>query len=292
MSSNIHVYTHNDLDGLGCLLTIIWAFPDSTVSYTCISNANTFKEQYTKAQNNKSFDKIFITDLSLKQEDIHLIDKNNVIFIDHHKTSLNLQFTNAKKFVQIFSSCSLLVYKLLKSQCILDYNQKQLLVYIDDYDSYNLKFNISKQLNVLFWAHYQNSASLFIEDFFKGFKALTPLQSQAINIYNKKFNDIINNLKVFKCTAVIQNISSSITAAFAETSINDVSDYLFQKHNSDIIIIVNLRNNRVSFRRKKNIPIDVSLLAQNLCNGGGHDQAAGGEITEKFLLFSKIFEPV
>lgn len=292
MSSNIHVFTHNDLDGLGCLLTIIWAFPDASITYTCVSNANTFKEQYNQETANKKFNKIFITDLSLRQQDVSLIDKSNVIFIDHHKTSLNLHFEHAKKFIQIYTSCSLLVYKLLKSQCTLNSNQKQLLIYIDDYDSYNLKFNLSKQLNALFWSHYQNNASLFIKDFVNGIVPFTSLQNQAIKIYNTKLNNTISSLRVFKSTARIQENLCSITAAFADNAINNIADYLLKQYNSDIIIIINLKTNRVSFRRNKHTSIDVSLLAQTLCDGGGHELAAGGEITEKFLLFSKIFKPV
>lgn len=295
MSSNIHVFTHNDLDGIGCLLSIIWAFPESNITYTCIHNVNSFKEQFDKATTHKDicyYDKVFVTDLSINLKDLSLIDKKNVIFIDHHKTSVNLKFTAAKSFISTYTSCTLYIYKLFKSQLTLNNAQKQLLVYIDDYDSFKLKFSLSTQLNSLFWSHYQHNTILFIEDFMDGFIPFTSLQQKAINIYNNKIKDVIKDLKVFKAATQIQGKYTSIIAAFANTAINDITVYLQDKYISDIILIINLKNNRVSFRHNKNSSIDVALLAQNLCEGGGHESAAGGEITDRFLTFSKLFTPL
>lgn len=295
MSSNIHVYTHNDLDGVGCLLALIWSFPDSTITYTCVSNPDSFAEQFQKSiHSNKiqQYDKVFVTDLSLHQKDIPLIDFDNVIFIDHHKTSLNLNFTKAKSFIKIISSCTLYIYNLFKSQIKINKQQKQLLVYIDDYDSYQLSFNISKTLNVLFWSHYHNNTSLFLQDFMEGYSAFTPLQLQAIKLHNKKLESVISSLSLYTTTTQIQGKATRIIAAFASDHINDISTYIIQKHSPDVVVIVNIKNERVSFRRNISTTIDVSAMARSLCGGGGHEASAGGSLTENFLMFSKLFKPL
>lgn len=295
MSRDIHVFTHNDLDGVGSLLAIIWAFPDYNITYTCVSSSHTFRqdfEDFAKYKKIDSFYKVFVTDLSLNKLDIELIDRTNVIFIDHHKTSLDLTFKNAKSFIKVYTSCVLFIYKLFKTQANLTTNQKQLLIYIDDYDSYQLKFNTSSILNKLYWAHYLHNVPLFLNDFIDGISTFSPLQQQAINIQDKKIKDTIDSLSLFETTTTIQGSSRHIIAAFADTAINDVSDYILHNHNADVVIIVNLKTERVSFRRNKNTIVDVSLLAQNLCEGGGHEAASGGKLTEKFMAFTKLLTPI
>lgn len=294
MSSNIHIFTHSDLDGAGCLLALAWSFPDNVITYTIISNASSFEEEFHKKNNQRpisSYDTVFITDLSIQEKDIPLIDKRNVIYIDHHKTSLDLKFNYAKSFIKIFSSCTLFIYKLFKSKLDISSAQKELLILIDDYDSYQLKFNKTKDLNMLFWSHYVNNISLFLQDFNQGIAAYTPLQLKALSIQKQKLQNTLDTLQIFKAAAVIQGLKRSITAAFSDVSINEVSDYLLSKYSTDIAIVVNLKSNRVSFRRN-NSDIDLSELAKKLCNGGGHEAASGGKITEQFLEFTKLFTPI
>ena len=202
--------------------------------------------------------------------------------------NLNFKFINAANFTRLFSSCTLLIYKLFKSSVDINNYQKNLLILIDDYDSYKLSFSKTKNLNILFWAHYYNNVPLFLSDFNDGFNQFNSLQNKIINIQKQKISDTIKNLKPFYTKTKIQNIECNVVAAFADTAINDVSDYLLQQYNADVSIVVNLKSDRVSFRRK-NTAIDLSILAKKLCNGGGHEAAAGGKITEIFLEFTKIF---
>jgi len=288
---NIHIFTHNDLDGAGSLLALTWAFADYEITYTTVSSPHSFNEDFNKAVASKplyKYEKVFVVDLSILQKDIHLIDVPNVIFIDHHKTSTNLTFEYAKSFIKVYSSCVLYIYNLFKSSLNINSSQKQLIVLIDDYDSYELKFNNSKLLNTLYWAHYKSSVPLFLADFSSGFTSFNYLQKNAISIYESIVNSTINNLSVFKATIPVQGGPRLIVSTFASTGINDVAEYILTKYNADISIVVNLKTERVSFR-KNNSNIDVSLLAQKLCDGGGHEAAAGGKITEKFLAFTKLF---
>jgi oligoribonuclease NrnB/cAMP/cGMP phosphodiesterase (DHH superfamily) len=294
MSNDIHVFTHNDLDGVGCLLALIWSFPESKITYTCVASASVLKEkiiEFNKHKNFKDYSKVFITDLSVQKDTIPLIDQDNVIVIDHHKTSEELVFTRAKKFIKQYTSCTLFIYKLFKSQLNLNNNQKQLLIYIDDYDSYQLKFLNTTLLNKLFWAHYYNNVPLFINDFIDGLLEFSPLQRQAIDLHEKKILKTINSLSYFSASVNIQGAERRVVAAFANTAINDVADHIIQKYNADIAIVVNIDSERVSFRRGNDCNVDVSLLAQSLCEGGGHEAAAGGRLTEKFMSFTKLFTP-
>jgi oligoribonuclease NrnB/cAMP/cGMP phosphodiesterase (DHH superfamily) len=74
--------------------------------------------------------------------------------------------------------------------------------------------------------------------------------------------------------------------------VNDVCDYLLRTYNSDIVFFVNTNSQHVSFRKKKDCTVDMSKLAKNLCDGGGHEYAAGGKITDTFMEFVKQLTPV
>ena len=55
-------------------------------------------------------------------------------------------------------------------------------------------------------------------------------------------------------------------------------------------IVVNLKTQSVSFRRAKNSAINVAKLAAKVADGGGHEAAAGGKLSDNFLNFTKIFK--
>ena len=223
---------------------------------------------------------------------LHLIDYKNVIYIDHHKTSSTLQFTNAHTFISDHSSCTLQIYSLFKKSIDINDKQKKLIALIDDYDSYKIIFNKSKHLNILFWNFYNTSLSTFLTDFYDGFVDFTEVQQKIIHqaLVNQK--NIINNLKLFSCKTKINNKEAVFVSTFADSCINEVAEYILLNSNIDVAVVVNIKNERVSFRRNKNSNIDVSILAQKMCNGGGHEAAAGGQLTEDFLTFSKSFTPL
>jgi oligoribonuclease NrnB/cAMP/cGMP phosphodiesterase (DHH superfamily) len=296
MSKNIHIFTHNDLDGAGSLLALIWAFPEDKITYTTVNNnkASNFTNFITTewGKTLSDYDSVFIVDLSLPEKDIHCIDKNNVIFIDHHKTSLPLKFNNAKSFIKVYSSCAMYIYNIFKNIIDISKKQKELLVYIDDYDSYTLNFKTSKDLNILFWDYYSTTISTFLSDYSEGFVPFTELQKNIISFNKQKLQKLTTSLNFYSASISVQSKTCKIVSTFADTFINDVAEHIFQKYKADIAIVVSLEQSRVSFRRRKGLEVDVSALSQKLCDGGGHEAASGGKITDKFLSFSKMFTPI
>ena len=296
MSKNIHIFTHNDLDGAGSLLALIWAFPEDKITYTTINNntAANFTDFINKdwGKTLSNYDSVFITDLSLSEKHIPVIDKDNVIFIDHHKSSLNLKFDKAKSFIKLYSSCAMYIYNIFKNIIDINKKQKELLVYIDDYDSYTLNFKTSKDLNILYWDYYSTSISTFLTDYSEGFVPFTDLQKNIISFNKQKLQKLTTTLNFYKTTTEIQSKKCKIVSTFADKYINDIAVYMIEKHNADIAIVVSLEQSRVSFRKRKGLEVDVSALSQKLCDGGGHESASGGKITDNFLIFSKMFTPI
>ena len=72
---------------------------------------------------------------------------------------------------------------------------------------------------------------------------------------------------------------------------NEICEYLLKEKGADIAFFVNPDASHVSFRKNKSCDVDVSKLAAKLCEGGGHEYAAGGKITETFMNFTKLLTP-
>lgn len=93
-----HLYSHNDLDGVGCGIIAKCAFAEGIdVRYNSIHGLNQQVARYlnrTSVQENP-YDVLFITDLSVapdmeKELNVFVEEGGQVQLIDHHKTALHL----------------------------------------------------------------------------------------------------------------------------------------------------------------------------------------------------------
>ena len=288
---NILVWTDNDLDGAGSALVIKWLYNSKAKTFLINEvSESTLSGKFKGALGTLDhYDKVFILDLDLPIEVIEVVDKKNVVVIDHHATHVKNShlYKNAKTVIQEYSSCTRLIYEKFKTALTLSEEQKQLINNIDDYDCYNIKNVDSLKLNAIHRNLNNPKAEKFIDSFFKGFREYTVLEKNSIKLYFKKFKEQIQNAQVFK--GKIKNYN--VVATFCDYAINEVAHFLIKKHNAEIGIVVNTKAKTVSFRRRKGCDVDVSILAKNLCNGGGYAAAGGGPLTKQFANLTKTFLP-
>lgn len=87
------LYTHNDLDGVGCGIVARCAFGDKAeVRYNSVGGLNLQVERFLEKARKKSY--LFITDLSVNEANERGLDEyvksgGKVKLIDHHKTALH-----------------------------------------------------------------------------------------------------------------------------------------------------------------------------------------------------------
>ena len=288
---NILVWTDNDLDGAGAALVIKWLYSSKARSFIINEvSESTISGKFKGVLGTLDhYDKIFIVDLDLPVDAIEIVDKENVIVIDHHATHVKNKhlYKNAKVIVEEFASCTGLIYEKFKTALSLTDQQKQLISNINDYDCYNIQNIDALKLNAIHRNLNNPKAEKFIDSFFKGFREYTVLEKNSIKLYFKKFKEQIQNAQVFK--GKIKNYD--VIATFGDYAINEVAHFLINKHNAHIGIVVNTKAKTVSFRRCKNCDVDVSILAKTLCNGGGYAAAGGGALTEQFANLTKTFLP-
>lgn len=291
----VHIFTHRDLDGAASYLVASWfcTAPDIHITYTPVSSVAKMRDEITTWLANNSFEdynRIYFLDLDTSSiKDI--IDKENVTIIDHHLSHAEFiaddgAYTNAKAAVVEYTSCCKLLYKIFSRQnpsIKLTSHQKALIAICDDYDCYKLDIKYSKPLNCVFYS-YNNSFDSFVKRFYNGFDGFNARELNMIKIHKDTLDSIINNLETYHGTLG----KYIVVAGFADKCINEVHEYMLQEYDdADISIVVMGSTNRVSWRKQTDCPAMVNEIAERLCNGGGHEYAAGGVVTPAFEKFTQ-----
>ena len=297
-SNKFYAFTDCDLDGAGAY-HLLSKLTGRTIPYTTARVTDVGNKIMGWLENNRleDYERVYILDLDISQypEVQKAVDHTNVTVIDHHKTHIDNRnkYQNAEVFVTKATSTCKLVYKHFGGAEKLSAELKLLTLMIDDYDSY--KFNVpnSYELNIVFWSYQGDRVQKFIDDFGEGFVDFSSQQKNIIHFYLKKLENIKSSLDVHTAVIPVKKKKYKFVAVFADTCINDIATHIIQNYKSDIGLVVNLRTNKVSLRRSKTCTLDLSQLAQTLFEeGGGHEDASGGIICDKFMLFTKLFKPM
>lgn len=297
---NIFVFTDVDLDGTASLLALHWALGampgEIPFKATTVSNFRKEFLKWAESDSINNYDKVYFLDLDTSTC-VDLVDNKRCIILDHHITHVNAKdvYKAATTHIVETTSCAKVVYSHYKPS-ITD-KQKYFIALANDYDSYQFKLSETYDLNCL----YTNTQKLlektrshrFIERFYEGFNGFTAQEVSIVKEYKTNRDKVISELKIFSGTVPLNKTPYKIVGTISSKFVNDVCDYLIKKHNADIVFSMNPNNQHVSWRKnKETCPIDLSKLSAKLCDGGGHEYAAGGKVTEKFMKFTEQLLPI
>ena len=287
---NIQVWTDTDLHGAGGALLLKWLYKNSETFNINDVTESSFTGRFRGALDTLDhYDRIFIVDLDLNEEQIKLADRDNVVVIDGHKNHSKFKHLYSKSKVIIdesyFSVVNLIKDK-FKSHLSLTKEQLELIDLINGYDWYKSN-NDSLKLNAVYYNLNTPKTENFISNFYNGFNSYTIEQKNSIKLFFRKFKEQISSNGIFK--GKIKDYS--VIASFGDYAVGELAHFLLSKYNADISVIVNTKAKTVSFRRSKDCDADVSLLAKKLCDGGGHPGSAGGKLTDRFASLTKQFTP-
>lgn len=296
MPKNIFIFTDRDLDGAGCVLAVKWAQPTANIKFTSANELNfkeTFIKWWTIADNRHNTDQIFICDINVAADYADILDDPKVCIVDHHSDKSAVK--------HLYKRAILVCDKAAKSSARLMVNllspslappKIELLDLIDDYDSNTLKYLNSIDLNTIFFAMQGDRVAAFVKQYINGFTPWTLEQQNILKFHNLKLQQVEENLKIYTVEVTLDGTPRKIFSTFADYSVNDIARYIIDKYNADITLVINLKNKTVSFRKNKTCNYDISKLAKQLVDGGGHENAAGGVLSDKLLTFSKLFKEV
>jgi nanoRNase/pAp phosphatase (c-di-AMP/oligoRNAs hydrolase) len=292
------IFTDIDLDGAMSYLLFLWFNNNKQIPYIT-TKVNDFKssfEAWSAKRGVDKYDSVYILDIDTSQDSQRLVDKDNIVVIDHHDTHVanKDKYKHCKHFITEKTSCSRHIYDLLaKSVDVqLTDKQKHLMLLVDDYDCYKLQLPHTHALNIIFWNYQGDKLARFVARFKNGFDGFTEEEQSIISFYNKKIDRVISELKYFQGRVTISKTEYNFISTFASECINDVAHHITENKGADVSIVINLNNNRISFRKSKGVDLDLSKIASKIADGGGHKYAAGGILTPKFKEFSKLFKPL
>lgn len=300
----IKLFTHTDLDGVGCAVLAKLAFGTEAVDieYCNYDDINLKVEEYF---NSGSEYECHITDISISEELAHKINESNKKYqlLDHHPTALNLndfdwcnvQIENKHS---IKTSGTEIYYHWLIDNSYLNNNNTldRFVELVRNYDTWRWSTLgdegfICKQVNDLLYIYGRDKfidwCLTKIHD--NSFPKLNELDELVLEIRQKEIDDYVSakDKQLF-----IGNLCGRTCGfVFAEKYPSELGNRLCQMHSEfDFVAIINM-DGTVSYRAVKD-DIDLGKDIARVFGGGGHPKAAGSQISNeiKMEIIKKIFE--
>ena len=300
----IKLFTHCDLDGIGCAILAKLAFGTDAVDieYCNYDDINIKVEEYLNSGSNYE---CHITDISINEELAEKINETHKRYqlLDHHATALELNKYDWCKVkikdekTDIKTSGTEMYYKWLvdndhlKKTTVLD----RFVELVRDYDTWRWatlgeEGIICKQVNDLLYIYGREQFIYWcireIDDcvfprLYDADKLILKIKQQEIDDYVKEKDKqlFVDDLCGRKCGVV-----------FAEKYVSELGNRLCQMHPEfDLVAMINM-NGIVSYRTIKD-NIDLGKDIAKVFGGGGHPKAAGSQFSKEVQIeiINKIF---
>ncbi|MBP1155607.1 MULTISPECIES: oligoribonuclease [unclassified Paenibacillus] len=298
------LYTHNDLDGLGCGIVARCAFGHQVeIRYNSVGGLNVQVERFLeRSRKNKV---LYITDLSVNEENEKGLDEfskagGKVKLIDHHKTALHynkypwgmvqVEYENGK-----LASATSLFYEYLVQNGLLKPTKglDEFVELVRQYDTWEWERHgelRAKRLHDLF-----NILSIdefedkMVERLKQGERFMfDEFEEKILDIEEEKIDRYVRRKKREIIQTRIHDYYVGIV--HAESYHSELGNELGKENpHLDYVAIMNLGGKRISFRTIHD-HVDVSEIAA-LYGGGGHAKASGCSMTEEAyrLYVAKTF---
>lgn len=289
-----HLFTHNDLDGVSCgIIAKLALSEDVVVSYNSIGRLNQSVEAFLEQATLD--DILLVTDLSVNEENESRISEfvangGTALLIDHHKSSLHLNehpwaAITVKQEDGKLTSATSLFYEYVVGQNWLSrsLNTDEYVELVRQYDTWEWEANdnlSAKRLNDLFFMF---SIEEFEEKIMKKLGSddsfdFDEIEETLLKVEESRVDRYIKRKKreVYQVT-VGPHIAGVV---HAESYHSELGNELSKEFSHlDYIAIAMVGGKRMSFRTIHD-DIDVSEVAGKY-EGGGHQKAAGCNLTEK-----------
>lgn len=308
----VKLFTHTDLDGVGCAVVANVAFGEKNVSveYCDYSEINTKVSYFIAGKGHEKYDRIFITDISITEDVADLIDKNSVLrekfqLIDHHATALPLseKYEWCKVSVkeeslfprlelglrdEVLASGTSLFFKFLLDKNMFKGNYSALIWLVESIRRYDCwewstvyKNDHPKKLNdLLYIVGREKFVTRFSENPFPAFneteKTLLEIEEHRINkyIWYKK-----QQAKVIGWH--VGGKEYQVAYVFAEQNVSLLGNAIAEQYGGlvDFVAIIDVGNSKVSLRSIHEFPHLGTDISKHY-GGGGHSKASGFEISD------------
>ena len=295
----IKLFTHIDLDGVGCAVLAKLAFQDDVEIEYC--NYNEINEKVESYIDNNFSEECHITDISIKDTLASRIDEDRVGYqkirlLDHHPTALELNKYNwcnvqiENKITHIKTSGTEMYYNWLVSEKYLKKHKRldKFVEIIRDYDTWRWSELgddgiICKQVNDLFYLYGRDKfiswcvSKICCSDIFK----LDDTDKLLLGIKQKEIDDYVEVKDKQLFTLPMCGWIAGFV--FAEKSFSELGNRLCKMHPEiDFVVMIDM-DGTVSYRTIKE-DLDLGQNIAKQFGGGGHPKAAGSRFSKEILL--------
>ena len=304
----IKLFTHTDLDGVGCAILAKLAFGEEVdISYCNYDDINESVLDYLN-NNDNSLSYIYITDIRVNEDIARLLDeRGGVCLLDHHPTALELnKYAWCKVMVEdlngVKTSGTKMFYHWLGMNGYLSdelENNKALGKFAElvrDYDTWRWSElgedgMICKQVNDLMYLYGRDRFITWciseIHD--EVFPRLYAADELLLNTKQKEIDEYVEEKNEQLFTSPMCGRVCGFV--FAEKYVSELGNRLCKMHPEiDYVAMIDMGNKTVSYRTVKD-DIDLGKDVAQLFGGGGHPKAAGSEfsVDVQFKTIEKIF---
>lgn len=307
-NTKVKLFTHNDLDGIGCEILGRLAFED--IDVTIVKNPKDASEKVTEFMDKDeytNYDKVFITDISVDEDTADYIDGSHeraskFVLLDHHGTA---EFLNEYSWASVRTHGDmgreagtnmffdyLAMNGLFKQQRYID----ALTIFVEKirrYDCWEWKelysdFEARDLNNLLYLIGHKE----FVKQYIYRLRTLPFLTigggswhemfDKADNVIIKMDNDKKEayidrkekQMKTFKYS------KGRFGLVFSEQYTSELGNDLSSRHPElDFVALVDMGSNKVSLRTIHG-NIDLGKDVAKLFGGGGHPKASGFEFSD------------
>lgn len=299
----IKLFTHIDLDGVGCAILAYLAFgrENVDVEYCDYKDIDTKVRTFWQGAMNANYDAAYVTDVSISDDLAHDIDthtgKNKWKLLDHHQTALYLNkydWCNVCVYdnENIATSGTMMFYQWLNinHNNVLENNQviKNFAELVRNYDTWRWtklgeEGKICKSINDLLYLYGRERFVTWciseIHD--KVFPRLYAADNLVLTTHQKEINTYIEEKeKQIFTSSMCGKVCGFV---FADRYISELGNKLCAIHPEiDFVAIIDMGNQRVSYRTIKD-DIDLGRDVAALFGGGGHQKAAGSNFDATIL---------
>ncbi|WP_100406180.1 DHH family phosphoesterase [Bacillus solitudinis] len=287
------LFTHNDLDGVGCGILARIAFgQDTDILYNSVQSLDT--QVARLLERHPIDDIIWITDLSVNDENASRLEafstrEGSVNLIDHHKTALHLNDYSwghvrvEEEDGRLASATSLFYDHLVKKKLIqISSSIEEFVELVRQWDTWEWETNQNfeaKRLNDLFFLlaidefearmvkRLQENDHFSFDEFEQ--QVLDMEETKIERYIRRKRRELVQTFINEQCVGIVH----------AESYHSELGNELGKENpHLDYIAILNVGGKKMSFRTIHD-HIDVSDVAKRY-DGGGHAKASGAVLTE------------
>lgn len=295
----IKLFTHIDLDGVGCAVLAKLAFKDEVdIEYCNYDEINEKVLEYINQNDNKI--PIYITDISVKEELAKLLDKRgNVQLLDHHPTALELnKYSWCRVMVEDLSGLKtsgtkMFYHWLGMNECFSDELENNKLLnrfaeLVRDYDTWRWtelgnEGIICKQVNDLLNLYGREKfiswcvSKICCSDSFN----LDDTDKLLLDIKQKEIDDYVEEKDKQLFTSPMCGWIAGFV--FADKYFSELGNRLCKMHPEiDFVAMIDM-DGTVSYRTIRE-DLDLGQRVAKQFGGGGHPKAAGSQFSKEVML--------